>query len=60
MYSNFGYIKIDPQYYLFSILQKNTIYFRCVLDYYFFDKLLKIKNIIEGVNYRFKYKREGM
>jgi len=30
MYSNFGYIKIDPQYY----------FFLSVLDYYFFARLL--------------------
>jgi len=33
MYSNFGCIKIDPQYY----------FVRSVLDYYFFTRLLEIK-----------------
>jgi len=33
MYSNFDYIKIDPQYFFF---------FQSVLDYYFFDRLLEI------------------
>jgi len=42
MYSNFDYIKIDPQYY----------FFRSVLDYYFFVRLLG-KKIIEGVKCRF-------
>jgi len=32
MYSNFGYIKINLQYYFLS-----------VLDYYFFARLLEIK-----------------
>jgi len=31
MHSNFGYIRIDPQYY----------FFLSVLDYYFFARLLK-------------------
>jgi len=42
MYSNFDYIKIDPQYY----------FFRSVLDYYFLGRLLEIKKI-EGLKYRF-------
>jgi len=35
MYSNFDYIKIDPQYF----------FFQSVLDYYFFARLLEIKKI---------------
>ena len=31
MYSNFDYIKIDPQYFFF--------FFQSVLDYYFFARL---------------------
>ena len=44
MYSNFDYIKIDPQYYFF---------FQSVLDYYFFARLLEIKKNIEGLKCRF-------
>jgi hypothetical protein len=47
MYSIFLYIKIDPQYY----------FFRIVLDYYFFPRLLEIKKYIEGVKCRFLHKR---
>ena len=36
MYSNFDYIKIDPQYF----------FFQSVLDYYFFARLLEIKKIL--------------
>jgi len=42
MYSNFDYIKIDPQYY----------FFQSVLDF-FFARLLEVKKIIEGLKFRF-------
>jgi len=48
MYSNFDYIKIDPQFYFF---------FRSLLDYYYFARLLEIKKIIEGVKCRYQHKR---
>ena len=44
MYSNFDYIKIDVQYYLFS--------FRSVLLLLFFARLLE-KKYIEGLKCRF-------
>jgi len=43
MYSIFYYIKIDSQH----------NFFRSVLDYYFFERLLEIKKNIEGVKCRF-------
>jgi len=43
MYSNFDYIKIDPQYYFFSEV--------CYIIFY--ARLLEIKKNIEGVKCRF-------
>jgi len=38
MYLSFYYVKIDPQYY----------FFRSVLHYYYFARLLELKKIYRG------------
>jgi len=49
MYSSiFYYIKIDPQYY----------FFRSVLNYYFFGRLLEIKKILREYSVDFNIRGE--